>query len=221
MWRGTRRCRAKRAPAASLIRRGSAQTRFKSAILKLMENANLLFPDETYAIRGALFEVYREVGNGLREEVYQQCLEREFALRSIPFEAKKELRIIYKGEPIEKTYIQISSAMAKSSLKSRPYPPFRKNTGPKSSTTCTLLATAWGCWPTSALTRKCKSSLGSMTKSLISQKNPSRRRRFPNLPGAAKGRAPGTATHEACFNVAWDTAQPREARPGSFPDSAR
>jgi GxxExxY protein len=70
-----------------------------------MENANLLFPDETYAIRGALYEVYREIGNGLREEVYQQCLEREFALRSIPFEAKKELRIFYKGEPIEKTYI--------------------------------------------------------------------------------------------------------------------
>ena len=70
-----------------------------------MENANLLFPDETYAIRGALFEVYREIGNGLREEVYQQCLEREFTLRSVPFEAKKELRIFYKGEPIEKTYI--------------------------------------------------------------------------------------------------------------------
>ena len=70
-----------------------------------MENANLLYPDETYAIRGALFEVYREIGNGLREEVYQQCLEREFALRSIPFEAKKELRIFYKGEPIEKTYV--------------------------------------------------------------------------------------------------------------------
>ena len=70
-----------------------------------MDNPQLLFPDETYAIRGALYEVYREIGNGLREEVYQQCLEREFALRSIPFEAKKELHIFYKGEPIEKTYI--------------------------------------------------------------------------------------------------------------------
>ena len=45
------------------------------------------------------------------------------------------------------------------------------------------------------------------------QNFPSRRRRFPNLPGAAKGRAPGTTTHEACFNVAGDTAQPRAARP--------
>ena len=50
------------------------------AILEPMENLKLLFPDESYAIRGALYEVYREIGNGLREEVYQQCLEREFAL---------------------------------------------------------------------------------------------------------------------------------------------
>ena len=50
---------------------------------------------------------------------------------------------------------------------------------------------------------------------------PSRRRRFPNLPGAAKGRATGLTPHGACFNVASDTAQTREARPGSFPASAR
>ena len=43
--------------------------------------------------------------NGLKEEVYRQCLEREFSSRGIPFSAKKELRIFYKGAPIEKTYI--------------------------------------------------------------------------------------------------------------------
>ncbi len=65
----------------------------------------LIYPEECYAIRGAIYEVYREVGNGFKEEVYQQCLERELASRGIPFDAKKELRIFYKGEPIEKTYI--------------------------------------------------------------------------------------------------------------------
>ena len=45
------------------------------------------------------------VGPGFREEVYQQCLERELATRNIPFDAKKELRIFYKGAPIEKTYV--------------------------------------------------------------------------------------------------------------------
>ena len=70
-----------------------------------METRNAIYPDECYAIRGAIFEVYRELGNGFKEEVYQQCLERELAARRIPFDAKRELRIFYKGEPIDKTYI--------------------------------------------------------------------------------------------------------------------
>ena len=68
-------------------------------------NDKLLYADEVYAIQGAVFEVYKTVGCGFAEEVYQQCLEREFALRKIPFSAKKELQVFYKGEPIEKTYI--------------------------------------------------------------------------------------------------------------------
>ena len=70
-----------------------------------MQTITAIYPEEAFAIRGAVFEVYRELGNGFREEVYQQCLEKELALRGIPFDAKKELRIFYKGEPIEKTYI--------------------------------------------------------------------------------------------------------------------
>ena len=70
-----------------------------------METQNAIYPDDCYAIRGAIYEVYRELGNGFKEEVYQQCLEREFAARRIPFDAKRELRIFYKGEPIDKTYV--------------------------------------------------------------------------------------------------------------------
>ena len=39
--------------------------------------------------------------------------------------------------------------------------------------------------------------------------------------GAAEGRATGTTPREACFGVALGTAHKREARPGSFPASAR
>ena len=53
----------------------------------------MIYPDECYAIRGAIYEVYRELGSGFREEVFK------------PFDAKKELRIFYKGAPIEKTYV--------------------------------------------------------------------------------------------------------------------
>ena len=70
-----------------------------------MNTQTAIYPDECYAIRGAVFDVYRELGNGFAEEVYQQCLAREFAARGIPFDAKRELRIFYKGEPIEKTYV--------------------------------------------------------------------------------------------------------------------
>jgi GxxExxY protein len=66
---------------------------------------NLLYADEVYAIQGAVFAVYKEMGNAWPEEVYHQCLEKELTLRGIPFDTKKALRIYYKGEPIEKTYI--------------------------------------------------------------------------------------------------------------------
>lgn len=68
-------------------------------------NNELIFKEEVYAIQGAIFEVYKEMGNAWQEEVYQQCLEQELASRGIPFEAKRELPILYKGKPINKTYI--------------------------------------------------------------------------------------------------------------------
>ena len=68
-------------------------------------NSILIYEEEAYAIRGAIFEVYKEMKNGYREEVYQQCLELELSARGIAFQSKPELHVIYKGTPIEKTYI--------------------------------------------------------------------------------------------------------------------
>lgn len=65
---------------------------------------DLLFPEESYAIRGAVFEVYREMGCGFLEAVYQECMEKELRLRRIPFIAQQELKLVYKGEPLERTY---------------------------------------------------------------------------------------------------------------------
>lgn len=47
--------------------------------------SEILFKDECYAIQGAIFEVYREMGCGFLESVYQECLERELRSRNIPF----------------------------------------------------------------------------------------------------------------------------------------
>lgn len=64
----------------------------------------LLYKEECYAIQGAVFEVYREMGSGFLEAVYQECLERELTGRGIPFESQKELDLRYKGDPLTQRY---------------------------------------------------------------------------------------------------------------------
>ena len=51
-------------------------------------NTDLIYEDETYAIRGAIYEVYKSLGTGFLEEVYQNALEEELTLRHIPFVAE-------------------------------------------------------------------------------------------------------------------------------------
>jgi GxxExxY protein len=64
----------------------------------------LLFESETHAILGACFEVYRNKGCGFLEDVYQECLELEFADRGIPFVPRLPLQPEYKGRILRKRY---------------------------------------------------------------------------------------------------------------------
>jgi len=64
----------------------------------------VILPDETFAIRGAIFEVYREKGAGFSEAVYQECLEFELQTRGIPFVSKPSLNLEYKGRPLIATF---------------------------------------------------------------------------------------------------------------------
>ncbi|NOQ96577.1 MAG: GxxExxY protein, partial [Calditrichae bacterium] len=52
-------------------------------------------PDESYLIMGASFNVYKKMGSGFLEQVYQECLEIEFMKKKIPYEAQKELELKY------------------------------------------------------------------------------------------------------------------------------
>jgi len=67
--------------------------------------SNLIYEDLTYQIRGALFEVYKEKGAGFLEGIYQECLEIEFEMQEIPFEAQTPLKLSYKDHPLKKKYI--------------------------------------------------------------------------------------------------------------------
>lgn len=59
---------------------------------------------ETYAIIGAAIDVHKELGNGFLEAVYQDALEKELALRCIPFVREQSIPILYKGKTFSTPY---------------------------------------------------------------------------------------------------------------------
>ena len=64
----------------------------------------LIFKEETFSIRRAIFEVYKEIGAGFLESVYQECLEREFLRAKIPFQKQVEIKISYKGDMLQQYF---------------------------------------------------------------------------------------------------------------------
>jgi GxxExxY protein len=66
--------------------------------------AELIYREESYKIMGACFEVYKIMGRGFLEAVYQECLEIEFTNREIPFISQHALPIIYKGRTLNQFY---------------------------------------------------------------------------------------------------------------------
>lgn len=64
----------------------------------------LLFEEESFAIRGAIYEVYKNLGAGFLEAVYQEALEIELTTRHIPFKAQFDIGLSYKGFPLHQTY---------------------------------------------------------------------------------------------------------------------
>jgi GxxExxY protein len=66
---------------------------------------DLLFKDECYRIMGACFEVYKEMGCGFLEAVYQECLGIELAAQGIPAQPHKDLLLYYKGRLLEQKYV--------------------------------------------------------------------------------------------------------------------
>ena len=55
----------------------------------------------TYEIRGAIFDVYNELGPGLLESVYEEALTYELKQRGLDVARQVEVPIIYKGNELK------------------------------------------------------------------------------------------------------------------------
>jgi GxxExxY protein len=68
-------------------------------------SGTLLHAEDTYRIRGAVFEVHSTLGPGFLEAVYQESLGLEFAARGIPCRAHEPISLEYKGQRLKQTYV--------------------------------------------------------------------------------------------------------------------
>ena len=75
------------------LNRGGAETR-----------SDLLHKELTEQIIGAAIEVHRQLGPGLLESAYEECLCHELAIRKIPFRRQIPLPVEYKGVKLDCGY---------------------------------------------------------------------------------------------------------------------
>src|SRR5574344_281468 len=92
-------------PRNTLNTRKIKSLEFSSVVKKdFSVTDDLLYKEESYLIRGAVFEVYREMGCGFLEAVYQECLEKELSKQNIPFISQPLLELYYKQEKLLQNY---------------------------------------------------------------------------------------------------------------------
>jgi GxxExxY protein len=68
------------------------------------EKAELVYKDESYAIIGACFAVYKDKGCGFHEPAYHECLEIELEFQGIPFLSKPPQTLQYRGRTLVQTF---------------------------------------------------------------------------------------------------------------------
>ncbi|MEW6687122.1 MAG: GxxExxY protein [Candidatus Edwardsbacteria bacterium] len=61
---------------------------------------NIIYPDLSYKIMGAIFEVHRELGPGFLESVYEKALIEELSNRGLGVESQKVIDLMYRNKKI-------------------------------------------------------------------------------------------------------------------------
>ena len=65
----------------------------------------LIYPEESYAIIGACFPVYKDKGCGFTEPIYHECLEIEFDFLQLPVKSHPQLPLTYRERPLTHRFI--------------------------------------------------------------------------------------------------------------------
>lgn len=64
----------------------------------------LLYEQESYKIRGACFEAWKQFGSAFKETVVGKALAKEFKERGLSIERQKRIDILYKNEKSRNIY---------------------------------------------------------------------------------------------------------------------
>ena len=76
------------------------------SVLSVSSVVNIPMTDNelTHEIIGAAIEVHKNLGPGLLESTYEECLCHELSQRGIPFERQKPIPVVYKGVKLDCGY---------------------------------------------------------------------------------------------------------------------
>jgi len=64
------------------------------------QNTALIFPEESYVIRGACFTIYKKFRNTQKESIYQRSLKEELRNKGLVVEREKQLPIYHLGTKV-------------------------------------------------------------------------------------------------------------------------
>src|SRR3972149_10271300 len=65
----------------------------------------LVYPELSYQLIGIMFDVYNELGGGLKEKHYEKAVKKLFDERSIHYSEQLMVPIIFKSEQIGKNFL--------------------------------------------------------------------------------------------------------------------
>lgn len=72
---------------------------------KLLKRNDLIYPELSYEIIGSLFNVYKEIGSGHRENYYQRAIAVELKNKKIKFNEQVFIPLTYKKEKIGRLFM--------------------------------------------------------------------------------------------------------------------